>query len=287
MDPRSVAAGRGAAYAPEAPVRSARRGYRHRLASLAYVRIDHGNGGIIRNLSDSGLAVQAVGRLHPGQVVHLRFELLKPKIRVEATAQVSWAEASGQAGLRFLEISTRTRRLVKDWVLTDLLGAARDLGSGRIFGSDAPVQTRLMKDGLLMSAPSFVPIHLDAESSVNPSQPSESEMATEEISAEMPLRLSWWPMDISRRGFTFFIDSLIVCSSVLLFSVVAVAMTGIFPSRIAALVLGLGVTLIFALLYRYLFTTFAGMTVGRRLAQLASEDMHWLGKTEEDGPRFR
>src|SRR5437763_4337528 len=74
--------------------------YRHPITSLAYVRLDHANGGIIRNLSESGIAIQAVGRLHPEQVVHLRFELLKPKIRIDATGEVTWADAWGGAGLR-------------------------------------------------------------------------------------------------------------------------------------------------------------------------------------------
>ena len=41
-----------------------RRGhYRHQVQSLAYVNLDQSNGGIIRNLGDSGLAIQAVAPL--------------------------------------------------------------------------------------------------------------------------------------------------------------------------------------------------------------------------------
>ena len=285
MDRLPVADQFGAEYGSPSSVRPARLGYRHTLPSLAYVRIDHANGGIIRNLSDAGLGIQAVGRLHAGQVVHLRFELLKPKIRVEATAQVSWAEASGQAGLRFTDISSRTRRLLKDWVFTDLLAAARDLGHSGIFAAAPGSANARAEDGLLMSPPPFVPIHLGPKASVNPVPSDFADIA--EASAEMPVRLAWWPMDISPGVLAGFIDSLIVCSSVLLFSVISIAMTGVFPSWTMALLLGMALTLVFALLYRYLFVLCVGATAGRRLARLAAEDMDWLTNREDDAPRFR
>ena len=281
MDARPVAAGSR----PARAARSARLDYRHLVPSLAYVRIDHANGGIIRNLSGSGIGLQAVGPLHAGQIVHLRFELLKPRIRVEATAQVSWAQESGQAGLRFTEISARTRRMLRDWVFTDLLAAARDLGPRGMFAAIAG-QNQAVEDGLLMSAPPFVPIRLqppDSQQAPDPAAPP----AGIENAAEMPVRLPWWPMDIPPVFLALFIDALIVCSSVLLFAVISVAMTGIFPPWTIALLIGAGVTLVFVLLYRYLFVALGGSTVGRQLAQLASEDMHWLAKPEENAPRFR
>lgn len=285
MDRLPVAAEFGAEYVSRSPVRPARLGYRHTLPSLAYVRIDHANGGIIRNLSDSGLGVQAVGRLHPGQVVHLRFELVKPKIRVEATAQVSWAEVSGQAGLRFTEISPRARRLLKDWVFTDLLAAVGDLSPGGMFAVAGGAQDACVEDGLLMSRAPFVPIHLDGESSMN--HPMSACSETMHSPDEMPVRLSWLPVDISPRFLAGFIDSLIVCSSVLLFCVISIAMTGIFPSWTVALLLGMALTLVFALLYRGLFIVCVGATAGRRLARMAAEDMHWLTPPNEEAPRFR
>jgi hypothetical protein len=72
-----------------------------------------------------------------------------------------------------------------------------------------------------------------------------------------------------------------------LFSVISSAVTGIFPSWPLALLLGMVLSLIFALLYRYLFIVCVGATAGRRLARLAAEDMHWLTSQNEEGPRFR
>src|SRR5438270_8383111 len=73
-----------------------KRSYRHSICTLAYVRIDHANGGIIRNLSGTGIGIQAVGRLHAEQVVHLRFELIRPRAKFEIVGQVYWADGTGE-----------------------------------------------------------------------------------------------------------------------------------------------------------------------------------------------
>src|SRR4029077_2874148 len=82
-----------------------RRHYRHQIQSLAYVNLDQGNGGIIRNLGDSGLAVQAVAPLAVNQHVSLRFELASPRVRVEATGRVAWVDPVGRAGREVLSLS--------------------------------------------------------------------------------------------------------------------------------------------------------------------------------------
>ena len=62
-----------------------RRGhYRHQIQSLAYVNLDQTNGGVIRNLGDTGLAIQAVAPLYVNQQVFLRFDLANPRARIEA-----------------------------------------------------------------------------------------------------------------------------------------------------------------------------------------------------------
>ena len=82
-----------------------RRLYRHPLYSLVYVTLDHDNGGILRDLSEDGAAVQAVGALRPGQAIRLRFDLMTPKptpskVKIDVVGHVAWANPSGQAGVR-------------------------------------------------------------------------------------------------------------------------------------------------------------------------------------------
>jgi hypothetical protein len=248
--------------------------------------VDHANGGIIRNLSESGIAIQAVGRLHANQTVHLRFDLHKPKVRVDATGEVTWANEFGQAGLRFATLPQRTQRLLKDWLLTDLLAGASELAPSRtpIFAPSSEEDDAV--SGLILSPVPVPAIRLVPSEPATPTE-EQPQTAVESAAWEMPLRVSWWPTDITPRTLARMVDSLIVIAAVLLFSIVLVETTGTFPSWIVALALGIGVTGVFGFLYRYLFTTFARATPGRRLAQLAAEDMHWSRELETDAPRFR
>src|SRR6266550_8965594 len=97
------------------------RPFRHGVHRLAYVNLDHANGGIIRNLSETGIALQAVAPLRVNEQVHVRFELMSPRVRVEALGRVGWADSFGQAGLQFLNLPRHTRRLLKEWIFTQLL----------------------------------------------------------------------------------------------------------------------------------------------------------------------
>ncbi|SRR6266699_5754707 len=89
--------------------RKARVHYRHGLRTLTYVTIDQVNGGVVRNLSDKGVAIQAVAPLQPQQTVRLRFELRHPNVGVDAHGEVTWATSSGQCGVRFVDLSPRAR----------------------------------------------------------------------------------------------------------------------------------------------------------------------------------
>src|SRR5271155_4985733 len=121
------------------PARHARAQYRHELRTLTYVTLDDANGGIIRNLNHEGVAIQAVAALRPQQLVRLRFELRFPRLRVETRGQVSWANRSGQCGIRFIDLPARTRLHINEWIFSNLLDAiVRDATHPRpIFGRSA------------------------------------------------------------------------------------------------------------------------------------------------------
>src|SRR6476660_1638625 len=115
--------GLAASPALAAPARNQRVHYRHPIHSLVYVILDEGNGGIIRNLSQSGAAIQAVGALREGQSVRMRFDLLNPRSRIEVRAVVSWSNPTGQAGVRFLDMPRQTFRQTNDWIFAHLMRA--------------------------------------------------------------------------------------------------------------------------------------------------------------------
>jgi hypothetical protein len=285
MDAGPALASRGDGDGRDGAVRQQRQHFRHPLGSLAYVRLDHANGGIIRNISQSGVAIQAVGRLHVGQVIHLRFDLLRPKVRIDATGQVAWANEFGQAGISFLNLPPRPQRALKEWLMTDLLAAASELAPNKapIFN---PVEDGCATDGLIISAAPVptIPVEQDAAAEDD----SEQSMRTDELTgSEMPLRFSWWPADISPRAFSGFVDSMIVVSAVLLFSIIAIESTGIIPSILIALGFVAFLLVVFGAVYWFLFVSMVGRTLGRHLAQIAAEDLAWMGKPETDCPRFR
>ena len=267
--------------------RKQRQHFRHALGALAYVRLDHANGGIIRNISQSGVAIQAVGRLHAGQVVHLRFDLLRPKVRIDATGQVAWANEFGQAGISFLNLPPRPQRALKEWLMTDLLAAASELAPKKapIFN---PIEDDSSNDGLIVSAAPVPSIHVIATARAE----NHVELAVEvpdadELAAEMPLRFSWWPTDIPPRTFSGLIDSVVVISAVLLFSIIAIESTGIIPSILIAVAFAATLTMIFGAVYWFLFTRLSGRTLGRTLAAIAAEDLAWMVKPDADAARFR
>ncbi|HEX6503954.1 MAG TPA: PilZ domain-containing protein [Terriglobales bacterium] len=243
-------------------VSSAIRPYRHLICTLAYVRLDHANGGIIRNLNETGMAIQAVGRLHPEQVVHLRFEFIRPRAKFELVGQVAWADAKGQAGLHFTDVPTRTRRLLKDWMLTDLLAAATEL-SGPV------LKTADLEDGLVMSHRRLPSIRLAAPEAVL----TPTELAHEVLAHADQVSVPWWPTRIHQRSLARFIDGMVVISAVLLFSIIVAELTDVVPSWPMLASAETALTLGFALLYYYLCKFLMRITLGTQLAQIAANDI--------------
>src|SRR5271156_1704515 len=114
--------------------RRARAQHRQNLHALTYVTLDEANGGIVRNLNHEGLAIQAVGALRLQQHVRVRFELRHPRVKIDTLGEVVWADASGQCGIRFLDLSSETVRQINEWILGDLLDSIPSR-SNSIFGA--------------------------------------------------------------------------------------------------------------------------------------------------------
>lgn len=260
----------GIAHLPDV-IRPKRRHYRHKVHILAYVNLNQGNGGIIREISEAGLAVQAVAPLRVNQEVQLRFELLSPRTRVEASGRVVWADSLGQAGLEFIELPQRGRRLLKEWLFTQLLTrACQACGTDSVFLHTRPGEEATE---LLFSGPPRPALALEAFAE-------EREVPRERV------RLMWCPVPVSVRVLSRLLDGLILASAVLLFSVVSLGITHVFPAWPIGVVLLLAVASIFAAVYWWMFASRVGVTPGEYLARLAGADAG--GKPEkEERPRFR
>ncbi|MGO9125645.1 MAG: PilZ domain-containing protein [Terriglobales bacterium] len=249
---------RAAASAPAealAPLQR-RRHHRQKLRNLAYVKLDASNGGILLDIGESGMATHVLSPLRPDQPVHLRVDLAEPRLHLEADGRVAWIDSSGQAGIELLEFAPRSGRMLKEWLFTQLLADAQRQG-GNTAGE------------LLFSSASRPAIRLDR-------QP---------VPARKPLRLLWLP--VSAHGFARLVDGLALLCAVLLFSVLALALTDVLPSWPIAAALLFGVSGIFALLYAFLFSLWFRTTPGKRLAELAGRGSARAMLRKEDQARFR
>lgn len=256
--------------------RPPRRHYRHPIQSLAYVNLDHSNGGIIRNLGETGVAVQAVAPVCTDQQVFLRFELGNPRLRVEATGRVAWTDSLGQAGIEFLAVSQRCRRLLKEWMFIQLLSTAAqttgdlNLAYGRN-GDEAAA--------LLFSAAGRPAIRLGSRVAETLQEEKNLRAAT--------LHLSWLPFAIGSRTLSRLVDGLILLSSVLLFIVICVAIVGAVPAWPVAAAFSAGVTGALGGIYWLLFLFWIGCTPGSYLARLACRELENGNLQREERARFR
>ena len=83
------------------------------------------------------------------------------------------------------------------------------------------------------------------------------------------------------------VDGLILLSAVLLFAVICIAMIGAVPVWPIAILVGIGVSAVFAILYRFLFLFWIGGTPGAYVAGLTNNAMNGMNLEADDRPRFR
>jgi TonB family protein len=94
-----------------------RRFIRQRVRSLAYLDVGPDNGGIVLNLSENGIALQAVNPFIDQTRVSLRIQLPTSRKRIETSAKITWhSESKREAGLQFLELPEGARAEIADWV---------------------------------------------------------------------------------------------------------------------------------------------------------------------------
>jgi TonB family protein len=95
------------------------------MPSLAYVDVDSDNGGILLNLSEAGLALQAVAPFSGLARVTLRIQPPKPRKRLDLNAEITWlSKSKKEAGLQFLELEDETRIEIANWISVE--GAPRE-----------------------------------------------------------------------------------------------------------------------------------------------------------------
>ena len=95
---------------------------RHTVKSLAYLDIGSDNGGIVLNISETGLAVHAVSVLPTEPILGLRLQLPRSAKRLEAKAKIAWtSETKRDAGVEFIDLDEDARVEIKQWLASENL----------------------------------------------------------------------------------------------------------------------------------------------------------------------
>src|SRR3984957_8145085 len=90
---------------------------RQRIHSLSYVKMGDSNGGIVLNISDGGISVQAATALDPSEPVTLSLEIPRVRNRVEVKGEIAWLSPSKkEAGIRFVDLPESTLKQIQKWM---------------------------------------------------------------------------------------------------------------------------------------------------------------------------
>jgi hypothetical protein len=254
------------------------RPYRQTIRTLEHIRLDSTTSGILRDVSEFGVALQTVAPLNVDQRIHLQLELHSPRVRIEAIGRITWTDSWGQAGAQFLDLPPRAERQLKEWIFTQIISAAYLFAPCE---SETPQGDRIAgATELLFSAASRPPIRIDTPQ-LQPSDP------LSQNSPGRSVRLLWFPVSISQHQLGMLVDALVLLCSVLLFAVIAMATTNIIPSWPVATGLAIVVAGIFVAVYRMVFAYSTGSTPGKHLARLACSEAMKGRQQEENRSRFR
>src|SRR5580658_2348920 len=103
------------------PTRERRLQMRATPASCAYTALDDSNGGMVLNISETGMAVGADEPLLVADYLpQIRFRLPHVEQRIKVSAQVVWlAESKKELGMRFVDLSTETRNQIANWIASE------------------------------------------------------------------------------------------------------------------------------------------------------------------------
>jgi hypothetical protein len=295
-------------HAASAPARLARAHHRFELRTLTHVGLDATNGGIVRNLTHAGIAMQAVSPPRVGDVTRVRIELRHPKLRMEFQGQVIWTTPTGLCGLRFLDATPRSTRQINEWIFGNLLDSSRHwTRAGSMFA--APDSAKA-DDGLMISQASPPVIRIsaaaqtlllapDSHARENSRAPSLLSPSSGIVTNAGELRHVLGAADdpderlgdleskakpISGRTLARTIDGMMVTASVLVVLLVFLSVAHELPRWPINLEIALGAVAFVLIFYWGFFRAFGGSSLGIRLAGLVDQQSI---ESVEEPDRFR
>jgi len=112
-----------------APNRERRRSVRQKLHTPVYASFNGPQTGMVVDLSElldlheDGFAVQTSERLEVNRAVALCLDLPETKSFIHGSGQVIWSDDAGRGGIQFSGLSDSSRRILKEWLFSNLLNA--------------------------------------------------------------------------------------------------------------------------------------------------------------------
>jgi TonB family protein len=95
---------------------------RVKVHSLAYVELGEGNAGLILNISETGMAVQAVQMLSSDRFPRIQFRLPKTDTLIEASGKLIWQiKSKKEVGIEFVGLSDPARAAIGKWIAAERL----------------------------------------------------------------------------------------------------------------------------------------------------------------------
>ncbi len=93
------------------------------LTTSAYTALDEINGGVVLNISETGMAVAATDALLVAEYLpQVRFRLPNLEQRIKVSAQVVWqAESKKKVGIQFVDLSAEARNQIANWIASEKL----------------------------------------------------------------------------------------------------------------------------------------------------------------------
>lgn len=102
------------------PATESRAHPRVKIHSLAYIELGEANAGLILNISESGIAVQAVEALSSGSFPRMQFRLPKTEALIQVAGKVVWQiKPKKEAGIEFDGLSEQTRLAIRKWIAAE------------------------------------------------------------------------------------------------------------------------------------------------------------------------
>ena len=96
---------------------------------------------MVLDLSEEGMAMQALAPLESHSLVPLHLSLGEPTAYLETTGYVAWADALGRAGVRFADLPDDARGRLRQWLTVNAAApswkAPRWVVNDSVFARDA------------------------------------------------------------------------------------------------------------------------------------------------------